>query len=318
MFLSFAPMEGITGAGFRRVHRRMFPEADQYYAPFIAPDAGGRFKQSHLRALLPDNNCGISLVPQILANSASAFLGAAETLAGLGYTEVNLNAGCPSGTVVAKHKGAGMLADLDTLAAFLDEVFDRCPLEISIKTRMGLNSTDEFPRILAIYQRYPVKELIVHARDRVGMYRSEPDLGGFAEALRACRCPICYNGNVFTGHDLDALAARFPALQRVMLGRGAVANPALFRQLKGGRALQREELREFHGQLLEEALAEGLAPQHAMARMKELWFYYSRLFPGSEKPMKAVYKARELSDYRDATARLFDEAIFDPSRGFDG
>ena len=105
MLLSFAPMEGVTNAEYRRVHRRFFPEADRYYAPFIAPDAGGRFKRSHLNALLPEANEGVRLVPQILANNAEAFLGAAETLAELGYTEVNLNAGCPSGTVVSKHKG---------------------------------------------------------------------------------------------------------------------------------------------------------------------------------------------------------------------
>ena len=232
--------------------------------------------------------------------------------------ELNLNAGCPSGMVVAKHKGAGMLADLDTLAAFLDEVFARCPLAVSVKTRMGVNSTAEFPKILALYNRYPLKELIVHARDRAGMYQSAPDVEGFAAALRDCRSPICYNGNVFTKDDLERLQTRLTTLRRVMLGRGAAADPALFRVLREGRALEREELREFHAQLLEEALADGLAPVHALARIKELWFYFSRLFPHSEKPMKAIYKARALSDYHDAAERLFDEAAFDPARGFGG
>lgn len=316
MIFYFAPMEGVTGAVFRRVHHETFPGADRYFAPFIAPDAGGNFKTSHLRALLPDNNEGLPLTPQILANSAASFLGAAETLARLGYTEVNLNAGCPSGTVVSKHKGAGMLADLDALDRFLNEVFEKCPLSISVKTRLGLQSTAEFPQILDVYCRYPLRELIVHARDRVGMYQSKTDLPAFQAALERCPFPVCYNGDLFTPQDLQRLHERMPPLERFMLGRGAVANPALFRQLRGGEALRREELRDFHDALLEQSLADGLAPQHAMARMKELWFYFLFLFPDSGRAAKALFKTRQLADYRAAAAAIFAGEFFDSSRRF--
>ena len=246
MFLSFAPMEGVTGAAYRRIHSAMFPGADSYYAPFIAPDSQGNFRLKHLRDILPDNNQGISLVPQILANSAEAFLAVARQLKELGYEEVNLNAGCPSGTVVSKHKGAGMLADPAALDAFLRRVFDEAPVKISVKTRMGLNSTEEFPSILEIYKRYPLSELIIHARDRAGMYQSRPDQEAFAWAFGGCPFPVCYNGNLFNAEHLRSLTEKVPGLERVMLGRGAAANPALFRVLRGGAPLERQELREFH------------------------------------------------------------------------
>lgn len=318
MLLSFAPMEGVTGPEFRRVHRRLFPEADRYYAPFIAPDAGGRFKHSHLRALLPEANAGLPLVPQILANSAEAFLGAAQTLADLGYREVNLNAGCPSGTVVSKHKGAGMLGDPAALDTFLDEVFTQTPVAVSVKTRLGLRSTAEFPALLAVYRRYPLAELIVHARDREGMYKSVCDHAAFADSLEDAPWPVCYNGDIFTAEDLAVLRREFPALERVMLGRGAAADPALFRVLRGGAPLGREELRAFHDALLEESLAAGLPPVYAPARMKELWFYWAGLFPGAERMLKAINKSRDLSSYRDAAAAIFAQAGFDPTARFDG
>ena len=318
MLLSFAPMEGVTNAEYRRVHRRFFPEADRYYAPFIAPDAGGRFKRSHLNALLPEANEGVRLVPQILANNAEAFLGAAETLAELGYTEVNLNAGCPSGTVVSKHKGAGMLGDAAALDAFLKEVFRRTPVAVSVKTRLGLHSTADFPTLLAVYRRYPLSELIVHARDREGMYQSKPDRAAFAAALEDAPWPVCYNGNVFTAEDLASLRRDFPALERVMLGRGAVTNPALFRVLRGGEPLRREELRAFHDALLDEALQGGLPPVYALARMKEIWYYMIWLFPDSAKLCKALNKSRDLSAYRDAVSALFAQAAFDPAARFQG
>lgn len=318
MLLSFAPMEGVTNAEYRRVHRRFFPEADRYYAPFIAPDAGGRFKRSHLNALLPEANEGVRLVPQILANNAEAFLGAAETLAELGYTVVNLNAGCPSGTVVSKHKGAGMLGDAAELDAFLEEVFRRTPVAVSVKTRLGLHSTAEFPALLAVYRRYPLSELIVHARDREGMYQSKPDRAAFAAALEDAPWPVCYNGDIFTAQDLASLRRDFPALDRVMLGRGAVTNPALFRVLRGGEPLRQEELRAFHDALLDEALQGGLPPVYALARMKEIWYYMIWLFPDSAKLCKALNKSRDLPAYRDAVSVLFAQAAFDPAARFQG
>lgn len=316
MDLSFAPIEGVTGAEYRRVHRRFFPEADRYFAPFAAPDSAGRIKKNQLRALLPEENGGLSLVPQILTNSAAAFLAAAETLAGLGYAEVNLNAGCPSGTVVSKHKGAGMLGDPAALDAFLDEVFSRAPVAVSVKTRLGLKSADEFPALLEVYRRYPLAELIVHARDREGMYKSRPDHAAFAAALADAPWPVCYNGDIFSPEDLAALRAEFPALGRVMLGRGALADPALFRVLRGGRALDREELRAFHDALLSELLESGLPPVFALARLKELWSYMIRLFPAGAKQHKAINKSRDLAAYRDAVSALFNSAPSAPAARF--
>ena len=318
MILSFAPMEGVTGASYRRIHSEMFPGADRYYAPFIAPDSQGNFRLKHLRDVLPDNNRGIALVPQILANSPEAFLAVARQLRELGYEEVNLNAGCPSGTVVSKHKGAGMLADPAALDAFLRRVFDEAPVKISVKTRMGLNSTEEFPSILEIYKRYPLSELIIHARDRAGMYQSRPDQEAFAWAFGGCPFPVCYNGNLFNAEHLRSLTEKVPGLERVMLGRGAAANPALFRVLRGGAPLERQELREFHDRLLADALSSGLSDHYAMARMKELWYYMIHMFPDSARAYKALNKSRCLSDYRSAAETIFSSCPFDPDTGFHG
>ena len=106
----FAPMEGITFALFRQIHHMMFPGITEYYTPFIAPDSEGSFKPKYLRDLTSDRSANLSVIPQILANNATAFSITAGKLQALGFTEFNLNAGCPSGTVFAKHKGAGMAA----------------------------------------------------------------------------------------------------------------------------------------------------------------------------------------------------------------
>ena len=316
MTLSFAPMEGVTGYVFRRVHHAFFPQADKYYAPFIAPDSKGEFKISRLRDILPENNDTIALVPQVLANDAEAFLHVARQLADMGYAEVNLNIGCPSATVVSKHKGAAMLREPETLDAFLADVFSRAPIAVSVKTRLGFASTAEFETLMPIFARYPICELIVHARDRAGMYRSAPDLDAFSAALRQARFPVVYNGNVFSADDFRAVSGRFATLGGVMLGRGAAANPALFRTIRGGDKLSLGELRDFHSALIEAHLASGLSPAFTAGKMKELWFYLHCLFPDCARPYKALNKARDLPSLRTCASSLMASCAFEPARGF--
>ena len=317
----FAPLEGITFPVFRKVHYEMFPGAAEYYSPFLAPDSEGSFKPPFLREKLPDSELGIPLVPQLLANDPNAFLITAKKLRDLGYDEINLNAGCPSGTVFAKYKGSGMLRDLKTFENFLDNVFngaESLQIRISVKTRLGVQSTDEFPEILKIYNKYPITKLIIHARDRNGMYQSVPDISRFASALKSSRSPVCYNGEIFTPKDFDDLWKSVPEVNSVMVGRGAVANPALVRMLRGGNALEKEELFEFHNRLFEESISRGLSPIFAVQRMKEIWFYMIWMFPGSEKYYKAIKKARMPEDYRSAVNSLFRNAGFDGNLGFPG
>jgi tRNA-dihydrouridine synthase len=175
-----APLEGITDMVFRRVHRRFYPGVTKYYTPFISPTQNHLFTPRQLRELNRENNENLPLVPQLLSKNALDFLWAAEELAAMGYEEVNLNLGCPSGTVTAKGKGAGFLAYPDVLDIFLRRIYADPPLKISIKTRIGLRSPEEFARLLAIYNQYPVYELTIHPRTCDEQYRGDVHWWGVA------------------------------------------------------------------------------------------------------------------------------------------
>lgn len=306
-------MEGITYSIYRQVHNRLFPGTDEYYTPFIAPDSKGTFKPKFLKELTCDAENGIKVIPQILTNNPEAFIITAEKLKALGFGEVNLNAGCPSGIVFAKHKGSGMLADLEGFNSFLETVYDWAESEgmkISVKTRMGVHSTAEFTPILEIYNRYPLSSLIIHARDKDGMYLSTPDVKGFAEALKESRCPVVYNGNIFAMSDMKSLITTVPDTESIMVGRGAAANPALIRELQGGNGLESDELREFHDLLLDAYLSSGLCEQFALERMKQAWYYFIHMFSDFKKEQKVILKAGNLYAYRDAVAYLFSSGKF--------
>lgn len=303
----FAPMEGITDHVFRRIHHRYFPGLNKYFTPFLSPTQDGRFPSRALRDVLPKENAELPVVPQLLTRHAADFLWAARQLAEMGYSEINLNLGCPSGTVVAKGKGSGMLADPAALECFLDEIFAHTPLPISIKTRLGMKEPEEFFKLLELYNRYPICELTVHARVRTDFYRvpARPDF--FAWALEQSQNPICCNGDLTTPARLAAFQSRFPNAPAVMLGRGLVADPALVCRTLGGAPVDRTTLRRYHDDLLDGYASAFGSRRNAMGRLKEIWFYHSCLFEGSEPFMKKLRKTTDPAEYQGLTDRIFTE-----------
>lgn len=303
----FAPMEGITDYIFRGVHHRYFPGADKYYTPFFSPTNDGRFPPRNMRDFDVEVNRSISVVPQLLTKYGADFLWAAKVLADLGYTEINLNLGCPSGTVTAKGKGSGLLADLDGLRRLLDEIFTQPPAKISVKTRLGRNDPEEFPRLLEIFNQYSISELTVHCRAGADFYRKPARPEAFALPLAKSRAPVCYNGDLTTWERVWKFQDRFPDTPAVMLGRGAVADPALIRRLKGGPEADREELQRYTEELFACYSSAFGSPKSALGRMKEIWFYLICLFGGAEKYEKRLKKTASPEEYRDLTVRIFGE-----------
>ena len=243
-----APMEGLTDRVWRQAQQKWFgPEgtAHRYYAPFLSPPENRVLIKKKMAELAPAANPGAPVIPQLLAKDGELAAWMIGELRALGYTEVNLNLGCPSGTVTAKGKGSGMLRDPAVLDAFLDAVFSHAEGPISVKTRLGVSSPDEFAAILDIYDRYPICELTIHPRVMRQLYRGQADRAAFAEALPRCTMPVCYNGDVTTPEELHALETQFPQLSGIMIGRGFIADPALLRRARGGTGASREELRGY-------------------------------------------------------------------------
>ncbi len=308
MDIFFAPMEGVTGPQFRRAHHNHFSGVDKYYLPFISPTQDHRFTPREIRNVGLEANQGMEVVPQLLTKNAQDFIWCARGLGDMGHREVNLNLGCPSATVVTKGKGAGMLRDPDGLERFLEEIFsaDLGALEISIKTRLGLESPEEFPRLAEIFSRFPISLLILHPRVRADFYKVPVRGEEFVKALPYLKCPVCYNGGIVTAAGCARLAAELPQIHSVMIGQGLAVNPALARQAKGGPPLGREELRTFHDQLYRTYLQDFSGERSTVFHMKELWGYFSRMFDGGEKLFKEIKKAQNARSYESAAARVFD------------
>lgn len=305
MKIYLAPLEGITGFIYRRALFECFGGFDKYFIPFIRPNQKGHFSSREKKDISPENNAGMYAVPQILTNSAEDFLRTAAKLKTYGYGEVNLNLGCPSRTVVTKGRGAGFLAKPEELERFLDEIFEKCPLEISVKTRLGMEDPGEFEKILAIYNRFPMKELIIHPRVQKDFYKNTPNLDVFEQALQESSSPVCYNGDIFTTADYEKFAARFPEVECIMTGRGTLADPALARKLKGGKGADKAELKKFHDRIYAGYCEEMSGDRTILYKMKELWFYLAPIFPDSRKYAKKIRKCEKCRVYEEVVEELF-------------
>ena len=223
-----APMEGVTNFVYRRAYHRFYHPMDKYFTPFISAKPKKNLSFQEICEVSPERNEGMYVVPQILTCNAEDFIRTAQLLKeDYGHQEVNLNLGCPSGTVTAKGKGAGFLAEPQKLDAFLDEIFSKLDMKISIKTRIGTHYEEDWDYLLAIYEKYPIHELIIHPRIQTDMYRGVPRLGAYEKAVSRLKMPLCYNGNLFSIADYKRITQRFPDTDCFMYGRGLITNPGL-------------------------------------------------------------------------------------------
>lgn len=301
MKLYMAPMEGITGYVYRRAHQHAFGQIDRYYTPFLT-NLG--LSRKEMQEVIPEHNAGLDVVPQILTNRVDIFLELSHTFEELGYKEVNLNIGCPSGTVTAKKRGSGFLRYPKELEVFLDEIFEKSPLPISVKTRIGYASEEEWPGILSLLDRYPFTEMIVHPRLREDFYRAPVRPAAYGYAREHTGIQLCYNGDIYSASDYKRLAECFPGTDCVMLGRGLIANPGLAGEIKGEQPMSRDQLAFFLEEIEKGYLDQGMQELGVLHRLLEMWSYLGQTIPGADRVLKKIRKSGSLAEYRGQISSL--------------
>lgn len=327
MKIYMAPMEGLTGYIYRNAYEQIFGKGriSKYFIPFISPNQSEKFLAKELRDIDSNNNKDFYAVPQIMTNKVSDFLWTAKMLKEeYNYSEININAGCPSGTVVSKNRGSGILKDVKALDEFLYGIFESRyvndnNLKISVKTRLGVESPLEFEDILEVYNKYPLHELIIHPRVRTDYYRNTVNMKAFTEAVKNCKMPVCYNGDIFTRKDYIKFMEEikpYSSVDAVMLGRGLIADPGLIDVLTSDSPSEyirdldcdKDRMHKLHDTVYNEYLKIMSGDKHAIHRMKEMWCYMDYVFDDCKKEIKAIKKSQKMADYQDAVKVFFNNA----------
>jgi len=316
-------MRGITTMHYRRAFVRHFQGLDAEMAPFISTVSAERINPKLLKDVLPENNSGLPLIPQLIGNNAADFVRMACALHDLGYDEINWNLGCPHKPIRKKRRGSGLLPHPDTVDAILDQICDRSPCRISVKVRLGVSDKSELMNLIPVLNKYPLSEVIIHPRTAEQIYNGTVDLDAFEAACNPLQLPVCYNGDINNLAFFQSLQQRFPDIGRFMLGRGLLANPFLCEEIKAKKPHLRrceftpaqvcgkiERIIDFHNDLLAsyEAVLHGDHP--VLGKMKEFWTYQSTHLSNGRAMFKKLKKTQHLSTYKAIVNEFLAEATW--------
>jgi tRNA-dihydrouridine synthase len=307
--ICLAPLRGVTDALFRNTYAEFFSGIDWAITPFLSTTQGPRIKPSHLKEVLPENNLKMPVVPQVMSKRAENFIPLAMALMDLGYHTINWNLGCPYPMVAKKGRGSGLLPHPEVIERFLDKVLAVMPGQISVKMRLGRYRDDEIFKLLPIFNRYPLKEVIIHPRTGVQMYEGTVQLDVFEQCLPLCRHCVMYNGDIVDPYGFERLQQRFPEIKSWMIGRGAVSNPFLCSNLKGHNINnddQNKIFKKFHDALYARYKERLYGPSHLLNRMKGLWGYFVKSFKGGAAFRKKINKTRHVQHYEYLIENFFD------------
>ncbi len=227
--LALAPMQGVTDLPFLRL-MASYGGADVYFTEYFRVHATSRLEKRVLKSIV-ENPTGRPIVAQMIGSDIPALMHTARRLQRYPIAAVDLNLGCPAPIVCRKEAGGALLRDAARIDAILGALRDAVEIPFTVKTRIGFDSPEVFSTLLPIFAKHSLDLLTVHARTVKEMYRSEVHYEFIARAAAELPCPVLANGNIYSAQKaadvLEVTRAR-----GLMIGRGAIRNPWLFRQIR--------------------------------------------------------------------------------------
>ena len=313
MQVLFAPLQGYTTGIYRKAHAEIFGGVDAYYAPFLRIE-NGRPREKDLRDIDDGRDliAGAKTIPQIIANSVNEFKTLADAIMQKGFTEIDFNMGCPFPMQVSRHRGAGLLSDVQTVKSIMDEIARltvKNSIKFSVKMRLGQNSPDETFALLPILNATPLAHITLHPRLGKQQYKGAADFTSFVRFYDECRHPLVYNGDITSVSQIRKMEAGYPKLAGIMIGRGMLARPSLAAEYKAtsdANAFSEKDLLskilEMHSRLYEHARNTYQGDSQILSHIKSFWEYLEPSIP--KKAFKKIKKAGNLGEYDAAVLSL--------------
>jgi len=308
IILSLGPFQGITDFIYRQVFQSQFEGIDKFYTPFFTAIHKADSKNLQGAEIDPKFNNITRLVPQILTNDHRELFHFSTYCAGLGYQEININLGCPYPRVAKKKRGSGLLPHADSLDEILDRHFAGNPLPTGIKCRLGYENPTEIAALAKVFNRYPLSELIIHARTGKQLYKGQVLLDEFAAIVTDLHINPGYNGDIFNTAEFADRAIRFPDVKHFMLGRGILSDPFLAADIREIpiNSDRKQQLYQFVKTLYEQRKAFSNNKPSAIGRMKELWSYLKYSFEEPQVIWRKIKKNNSFAEYEAAVDQIFE------------
>ena len=305
-----SPLQGFTDFRFRNSFHKYFGGIDTFFSPYIRLNGKFVVKPAYERDILPKNNLDINVIPQIMTNDAEEFLFVAKYVQELGYNELNWNLGCPYPMVTNRGMGSGLIKDFEKVDTILERVHNESDITVSMKMRMGYENSEEILDTLPILDKYPIKNIAIHARTGKQLYKGGVDLDAFQTCLDHAKHKIYYNGDITSVTVFRDLQERFPSIDHWMIGRGLIADPFLPQMIKDDTLEYPDDRFEvfgkFHDTLYDQFENSLSGNKHLHIKMLSFWEYFAQSFPESRKVLKKIKKAKSAGHYEEAVRDILD------------
>jgi len=303
-----SPLQGFTDFRFRNAFQKYFGGIDTFYSPYIRLNGKLVIKSSYQRDLLLENNTTLEVIPQIMTNDADEFLFVTKYIQELGYKELNWNLGCPYPMVTKRGMGSGLICNPEKINHILNRVHSETDVLVSMKMRMGYESPEEIQDVFPILDKYPLKNIAIHARIGKQVYKGGVDLDSFQKCIDNTKHKLYYNGDITSVSKFKEMQERFPSIDHWMIGRGLIADPFLPSMIKNN-VLEYpknsiEIFKEFHDTIFEQYDAFLSGPTPIRMKMYGFWEYFSLSFSNPQKVLKKIKKAKNIRNYRIAVSEI--------------
>ena len=306
-----SPLQGFTDFRFRNAFQKYFGGIDTFYAPYIRLNGKFDIKPAYQRDLQIKNNSTLTVIPQIMTCSADEFLFVVKYVQELGYTELNWNLGCPYPMVTNRGMGSGLIKDPEKIDHILDRVHSETDITVSMKMRMGYEEPTEILKVFPILEKYPIKNIAIHARIGKQLYKGGVDLVSFQDCLDSSSQKIYYNGDITTVERYREMTEHFPQIDHWMIGRGLIADPFLPSMIKADTTEYPDDRMEifskFHDTLYAEFESALSGPKHILMKMNSYWEYFGASFEEQKQLIKKIRKSKSIRAYEEAVRALMDE-----------
>jgi tRNA-dihydrouridine synthase len=304
-----SPLQGFTDFRFRNAQNKFFGGIDTFYAPYIRLNGKLVIKSSYERDLLPENNATLECIPQVITNDADEFLFVAKYVQELGYKELNWNLGCPYPMVTKCGMGSGLISDSEKIRQILDKVHSESDIIVSMKMRLGYDTTEEILDVLPILDTFPIKNIAIHARIGKQLYKGGVHLDAFQNCIDNTKHKLYYNGDITTVAKFKEMQERFPSINHFMIGRGLISDPFLPSMIKNNTTEHPKNklllFEAFHDTLYEGYSQSLSGSTHILLKMHHLWEYFATTFSNPHKVEKNVRKAKSIKNYEQTVKEVF-------------
>jgi tRNA-dihydrouridine synthase len=303
-----SPLQGFTDFRFRNAINTYFGGIDTYYSPYIRLNGKMVIKSSYERDLLPENNLDLEVIPQVITNDADEFLFVAKYVRELGYKELNWNLGCPYPMVTKSGMGSGLISNTEKINTVLERAHAETDILVSMKMRLGYETTQEILDVFPILDQYPLKNIAIHARLGKQLYKGGVHLDAFQACIDATQHKLYYNGDITSVAKFREMHERFPTIDHWMIGRGLIADPFLPIMIKQNTTEYPTNkmalFSDFH-ETLYQGYSESLSgPSHILLKMHHLWEYFSVIFSNPHKVQKKINKTKNIRNYELAVKEI--------------